>query len=154
MRKGRHHVRAPAGALRCALPSSSVHWCKGSQNQDSCCNPLLPAKWLPLSLLLYHHHHHHHHHHHQFYITNRSDMATGCTKCLTVNIYIFAYTCQGQECVELYLHSPNMPSWHGAQFKKKHRDNFTCTLPYLTLQGLYMKCIELVLCNGLLFHGL
>jgi hypothetical protein len=19
---------------------------------------------------------------------------------------------------------PNMPSWHGAQFKKKHRDNF------------------------------
>jgi len=21
--------------------------------------------------------------------------------------------------VELYLHSPSMPSWHGAQFKKK-----------------------------------
>jgi hypothetical protein len=23
-----------------------------------------------------------------------------------------------KECVELYLHSPNMPSWHGAQLKK------------------------------------
>jgi hypothetical protein len=23
-----------------------------------------------------------------------------------------------KECVELYLHSPNMPSWRGAQFKK------------------------------------
>jgi hypothetical protein len=30
-----------------------------------------------------------------------------------------------KECVELYLHSPNMPSWHGAQLK--HRDNFTFT---------------------------
>jgi hypothetical protein len=29
-----------------------------------------------------------------------------------------------KEGVELYLH-PNMPSWHGAQFKKKHGDNFT-----------------------------
>jgi hypothetical protein len=24
-----------------------------------------------------------------------------------------------KECMELYLHSPNTPSWHGAQFKKK-----------------------------------
>jgi hypothetical protein len=24
----------------------------------------------------------------------------------------------GQECVELFLHSPNMPSWRGAQLKK------------------------------------
>jgi len=33
--------------------------------------------------------------------------------------------CQGQrkECIELYLHSPNMPSWHGAQLIK-HRDKF------------------------------
>jgi hypothetical protein len=39
------------------------------------------------------------------------------------------------------LHSPNTPSWRGAQSKKKHRDNFTLlyftllyfTLPYLTL---------------------
>jgi hypothetical protein len=29
-----------------------------------------------------------------------------------------------KECVELYLHFPNTPSWCGAQFKKKHRDNF------------------------------
>jgi len=28
--------------------------------------------------------------------------------------------------VELYLHSPNAPSWSGAQLKK-HRDNFTFT---------------------------
>jgi hypothetical protein len=32
-----------------------------------------------------------------------------------------------KECVELYLHSPNMPSWRGAQLKR--RDNFTFTLP-------------------------
>jgi len=28
--------------------------------------------------------------------------------------------------VELYFHSPNTPSWHGAQLK--HRDNLTFTL--------------------------
>jgi hypothetical protein len=28
-----------------------------------------------------------------------------------------------KEGVELYLHSPNTPSWHGAQLKE-HRDNF------------------------------
>jgi hypothetical protein len=28
-----------------------------------------------------------------------------------------------KECVELYLHSPNKPSWRGAQLK--HRNNFT-----------------------------
>jgi hypothetical protein len=28
-----------------------------------------------------------------------------------------------KECVELYLHSPNTPSWRGVQLK--HRDNFT-----------------------------
>jgi hypothetical protein len=33
--------------------------------------------------------------------------------------------CQGQECVEVYIHSPNTHSWHGAQLK--HRDNFTFT---------------------------
>jgi hypothetical protein len=31
-----------------------------------------------------------------------------------------------KEWVELYIHSPNTPSWHGAQLK--HRDNFTFTL--------------------------
>jgi hypothetical protein len=30
-----------------------------------------------------------------------------------------------KEYVELYLHSPNTPSWRGAQLK--HRDNFTFT---------------------------
>jgi hypothetical protein len=32
-----------------------------------------------------------------------------------------------KEWVELYLHSPNAPSWRGAQFGE-HRDNFTFTL--------------------------
>jgi hypothetical protein len=34
-----------------------------------------------------------------------------------------------KECMELYLHSPDKPSWHGAQLKIKHRDNFALTLP-------------------------
>jgi hypothetical protein len=29
-----------------------------------------------------------------------------------------------KECVELYFHSPDTPSWCGAQLKKEHRDNF------------------------------
>jgi hypothetical protein len=37
-----------------------------------------------------------------------------------------------KECVELYLHSPNMPSWRGDQLKK-HRDNFTFTLIKYTI---------------------
>jgi len=35
-----------------------------------------------------------------------------------------------KEWVELYLHSPSMPSWHGAQLQKKHRDNFTFTFTF------------------------
>jgi hypothetical protein len=35
-----------------------------------------------------------------------------------------------KEYVELYFHSPNTPSWRGAQFKK-NRDNFTFILLYL-----------------------
>jgi hypothetical protein len=35
-----------------------------------------------------------------------------------------------KECAELYLHSPNIPSWHGAQFKKKHTENFTFTFTF------------------------
>jgi hypothetical protein len=31
-----------------------------------------------------------------------------------------------KEWVELYLHSPNTPSWRGARLKN-HRDNFTLT---------------------------
>jgi hypothetical protein len=37
------------------------------------------------------------------------------------------YGAEVKECVELYLHSPNTPTWRGAQLK--HRDNFTLTLP-------------------------
>jgi hypothetical protein len=50
-----------------------------------------------------------------------------------------------KECMELYLHSASMPSWHGAQLKKKHRDNFT--LPYdfalemLCLKNEFLYCI-------------
>jgi len=41
-----------------------------------------------------------------------------------------AIYCWGQECVELYLHSPNTPSWCGTQLKK-HRDNFTFTFTFI-----------------------
>jgi hypothetical protein len=37
-------------------------------------------------------------------------------------------TAEVKECVELYLHSPNTPLWHGAQLK--HRDNFTFCVLY------------------------
>jgi hypothetical protein len=33
-----------------------------------------------------------------------------------------------KESVELYLHSPSTPSWHGAQLK--HRDNFTLQVTF------------------------
>jgi hypothetical protein len=39
-----------------------------------------------------------------------------------------------KECVEQYLHSPNMPSWCGAQLK--HRDNFTFTYFHAICQEL------------------
>jgi hypothetical protein len=35
------------------------------------------------------------------------------------------YSTEVKERVELYPHSSNTPSWRGAQFKKKHGDNFT-----------------------------
>jgi hypothetical protein len=34
-----------------------------------------------------------------------------------------------KECVELYLYTPDTPSWCGAQLKKWHSDNFTFILP-------------------------
>jgi hypothetical protein len=40
-------------------------------------------------------------------------------------------TAEVKEWVELYLHSPNMLSWHGAQLK--HRDNFTFTFIYVNI---------------------
>jgi hypothetical protein len=36
------------------------------------------------------------------------------------------FSAEVKECVELYLHSPNTPSWRGAQLKK-HRDNLNFT---------------------------
>jgi hypothetical protein len=36
------------------------------------------------------------------------------------------FSAEAKECVDLYLYSPNTPSWRGAQFKK-HKDNFTFT---------------------------
>jgi hypothetical protein len=43
--------------------------------------------------------------------------------------------------VELYLHSPNTPSWRGAQLK--HRNNFTFTL-LLPLTSVYgnIMCLK------------
>jgi hypothetical protein len=38
-----------------------------------------------------------------------------------------------KEWVELYLHSPNTPSWRGAQLK--HRDNFTFTFTFYLYNG-------------------
>jgi hypothetical protein len=35
--------------------------------------------------------------------------------------------------VELYLHSPNMPSWRNAELK--HRDNFTFTMKTYMYSG-------------------
>jgi len=49
--------------------------------------------------------------------------------------------------VELYVHSPNTPSWRGSQFKKKHRDNFNLTLP-LTLMDCGVRGLETV-CSDL-----
>jgi hypothetical protein len=40
--------------------------------------------------------------------------------------------------MELYLHSPNTPSWLGAQLKK-YRDNFTFTFTNWIKMGLAMK---------------
>jgi hypothetical protein len=37
--------------------------------------------------------------------------------------------------VELYLHSPNTPSWRGAQLKKKHWDNFIVDLNISTINS-------------------
>jgi hypothetical protein len=38
-----------------------------------------------------------------------------------------------KERVELYLHSPNTPSWCGALLK--HRDNFTFTIIIIIIKG-------------------
>jgi hypothetical protein len=41
------------------------------------------------------------------------------------------------EWVELYLHSPNAPSWHGAQMGE-HRDNFTFYTILVIILNIYM----------------
>jgi hypothetical protein len=47
-----------------------------------------------------------------------------------------------KECVELYLHSPNTPSWCGAQLKHKNKFNF---LPLYTLNAfLFLKYISVL----------
>jgi Zn-dependent alcohol dehydrogenase len=45
-----------------------------------------------------------------------------------------------KECVELYFHSPNTPSWRGAQFRK-HMDNCTFTF-FRVMSGVNLICIE------------
>jgi hypothetical protein len=41
--------------------------------------------------------------------------------------------CRGQEYLELYLHSPNTPSWRGAQLKKSTGTTLPLLLTKLTL---------------------
>jgi hypothetical protein len=38
---------------------------------------------------------------------------------------------EAKECVELYVHYPNTPSWRGAQLQ--HKDNFTFTFTFMDL---------------------
>jgi hypothetical protein len=40
-----------------------------------------------------------------------------------------------KECVELYLHSPRTPSWHGVQLERSTRNTLTFTLYYNYLAG-------------------
>jgi hypothetical protein len=44
-----------------------------------------------------------------------------------------------RKCVDLYLHSLNTPSWHGAQFKKKHMGNFTFTFTNFLYEKLFRE---------------
>jgi hypothetical protein len=50
-----------------------------------------------------------------------------------------------KECVELYPHSPDMPSWHSAQLK--HRDNFTFTFYTERVEKYYYRATEMDLAN-------
>jgi len=42
--------------------------------------------------------------------------------------------------MDLYLHSPNTPSWRGAQLKMQHKDNFTFTFMKLDMLTVYKFC--------------
>jgi hypothetical protein len=46
-----------------------------------------------------------------------------------------------KECVELYIHYPNTPSWRGGQLKNQHRGNFTFTFTILVLALILFKVI-------------
>jgi hypothetical protein len=49
-----------------------------------------------------------------------------------------------KECMNLYLCSSNMPSWCGAQLKKKHRYNFTFAI--VILVGLLCTDMSVEIC--------
>jgi hypothetical protein len=64
--------------------------------------------------------------------------------------------CRGQEYVDLYLHSPNTPSWRGDQLKR--RDNFTFTFHETVTWGQFrqarwvMQHWNFILWPGLLYR--
>jgi len=57
--------------------------------------------------------------------------------------------CRGQESIDLYLHSPNTPSWRGAQLKKKARlktedidkENYVRIVRSICFWNLDRKCL-------------
>jgi hypothetical protein len=74
-------------------------------------------------------------------------------KFLTISIILASSppsNAEVKECVELYLHSLNTPSWRGAQLK--HRDSFTfCSI--LILRGPFAKFMDSWRCgDGLFFE--
>jgi hypothetical protein len=46
-----------------------------------------------------------------------------------------------KECVELYLHSPNTPSWRGAQLKKSTGTTLPSPCPKCCWQIFYLFCV-------------
>jgi hypothetical protein len=53
-----------------------------------------------------------------------------------IKVWIPPFSAEVKEWVELYIHTPNTPSLHGAQLKK-HRDNFTFTFTFTPLKDKY-----------------
>jgi hypothetical protein len=43
-----------------------------------------------------------------------------------------------KECVELYIHTPNTPSWRGAWLKQRDNFTFTFTLPCSQTPSIYL----------------
>jgi hypothetical protein len=50
--------------------------------------------------------------------------------------------------VEIYLHSPNTPSWRGAQVIRKHRDNLTFYFTFYTTTKIAVSNQELLINNS------